>query len=405
MPSLATSLADYIAFSLADGLGNPALIRFANATFTNASSRTPIDTMNAAVLADVAGGTLATTTYDDGSGKGALTYAMLQSARENLWQRNREMDHAAWTPDEIQSRSATTDPQGNSTANRIIPSTNSTVHYVYQPTTPDGSSVYSFQCLMKEAGYDYTWLNPQAEGYNGTPGTNTTIADIATPSIDVIGGDAITATLQAFGTWEQLQLSVLSDAAAASNSSFSIMDDVDTGAYAGDGSSGTDYWMPVCEAGPYASSPIHTPASASVVRAKDQLYWTAAQVPASILSGTWCVKIAPFWAHSDDASNRYICAIGANDYLRWNGTNDKFEIYDASAQKVTSGALTFARNTLMTLTINAAAGTLQVENADTGDSTETGTAWAWPSGTDMDWGQDSTDGSQIDGWISEPFLL
>jgi hypothetical protein len=368
----------------------PAL--FSTGNFTNASARYLLDPITPQIVDSVAGGTLATVSI------GGKTYGQFESAFENVLTRTQELDHTDWTPTQILSRTAVADPVGGSTAYKVVPTVDAGNHYIRQTKTPDGSSQYTYYVIAREAGYDWIWLQVTTQGYvgncdcyfdvnNGTKGTAGGGCDAS--SITDIGGG-----------WYLCTITITSDAAAASEVRLWIAEADGDFQFSGDGSSGVTFWNPQMGKSAWPTSPVKCVAAA-VTRAKDQFNFAHGVVPAAVLGGDWQTKFVNFWSQAEMTGNAYILALGANDYIRFNGTSKKVEVYAGGAKKVESAALTMARYNNPLVKCESASGKLTITGADAGDSTETGTAWTFPSATQLDIGSDSSQANQFCGLIME----
>jgi hypothetical protein len=307
------------------------------------------------------------------------------------------LDHADWIASQILSRTAVADPVGGSTAYKVVPTVDAGNHYIMQIKTPDGSSQYTYYVIAREAGYDWIWLQVTTQGYvgncdcyfdvnNGTKGTAGGGCDAS--SITDIGGG-----------WYLCTITITSDAAAASEVRLWIAEADGDFQFSGDGSSGVTFWNPQMGKSAWPTSPVKC--VAATTRAKDQFYFDAADVPAAVLGGDWQTKFVNFWSQAEMTGNAYILALGANDYIRFNGTSKKVEVYAGGAKKVESAALTMARYNNPLVKCESASGKLTITGADAGDGTVTDTAWSWPDATDMHVGMDAALANQFNGLIMQ----
>lgn len=366
------------------------LLYFADATFTNASPRYLLDPLNKQVLGPFAGGTLATTTYED------RIYAQIEEARTQLFTNPQDMSHGDWTLDRMETPTAAIDPLGGNTAWKIMPNTASNFHRIYQTKTPDGSSQYTLSALLKAGEYGWALLTMTTEGFTNVPtcyfnltgGTKGTPGNVdASDMVDYGGG------------WYLCSITATSDAVAATKIRVCSAEDDNDASYAGDGTSGFYCWNPQFELGATPSSPM----AAAGARAKDQLYWGSALVPAAIKGGTWAAKIAPFFAHDESSAFNYVCAnTTTSDHIRYRLSTAKFQVHDDNVNVISSDAVTFPRNQLMTLTMDAVAGSLITAGAASGNGPKVGAAWEWAS-EDFNYGMNMTEAQQLNGLICEPY--
>lgn len=368
------------------------LLRFNDVSFTNASSRYLLDPLNKQVLGPFAGGTLATTTYQ------GRTYAQIEEARTNLFTYSQDLSHADWTKTRLETPTAATDPLGGSTAWKLIATTDDNNHYIHESPSPDGSSAHCFYVIAKAGEYSWIKLYMNPGGFVGTPfcyfdlgnGVKGTSSDCTSDMVDLGNG------------WWLCSIVATSDVITSAVRAIHVSEADNDDIFIGNGSDGLYVWNPQFELGAFPSSPIKTVA-ASVTRAKDQLYWAAALVPAAILSGRWACKLVPYWANDEANAYNMIGSIKGNEYSDFIAAGDKWNVYDAGVKVVASTAATFARSTLITLAHDSAAGEITLAGQVGGDGTHTGTPWAWSTGEDFRYGATNVFAYQFNGLITEPY--
>jgi hypothetical protein len=394
--SMGTYLGTRLGVRLGTDLAPNTAASFSDATFTNASARYLSYGSTAPSVTSFAGGTLATRVI------GGRTFAQIELAVENVLTRSEEFDHANWTKiRSTVSANNTTDPLNTSTADKLVEdATAASTHFIRQTHTPDGASSYVFSVYAK-AG-ERTWIRMLLSNA-GFPGNETCYFDLGN---GVLG----TSTAEDEGMedagdgWYRCWAVATSDAAAATLFDIHIAEGDNDISFDGDGSSGVYLWGAQLEIGTAPTSPIKTEA-ASVTRAKDQLSWLEADVPAA-LRRKITFKWIP-WVDSTLAADRYLAYfnhVGQRIAVYYAGAVDKIRVrdIDAAANKVQSNALTFSRLQELTITIDPSAGSVTVSGATAGDGTVTSTAWSTSSG-DVAWGSTTAFGSQCNGLISEPY--
>lgn len=164
-------------------------------------------------------------------------------------------------------------------------------------------------------------------------------------------------------------------------------------------------WGHMIEHAPFPSAYyIPTPGTGDVARAKDQLSWPAALVPAAILSGKWACRWSPFFANDEPAAvSTIIDASAGDDRIYYYATTDKMFVKDASATAVQSNALTFARNPLITTEYDSPVGKVTVAGAVGGNGPVTGTPWSWTAGGNPTYGAKDNWTQYLNSLISEPY--
>ena len=149
-------------------------------------------------------------------------------------------------------------------------------------------------------------------------------------------------------------------------------------------------WGRQLEQASFASSYIRSAAVGGTTRAADLLSGPISTVPATMINGTFAFDIAPIFSSAggirhatdqcifsfaeDDSERIFFVVSGGSIYIR---------VVSGGATKVTSNALAFSAHQKLTITINAAAGSISVSGATTGNGTVTGTSWTRTTGPTM----------------------
>lgn len=363
--------------------------------FTNASPRHLLDPQGNQLLGPFATNVLATVNV------GGRTLGQFEAARTNTCLASQDIeDEGYWTLVRLYAvtADATADPLGNVTAEEIVPNTTVGGHYVRQFTTVDGSSYYTHSGFAKAGDtYDKVRFNlagtrfvgsPQAS-FNLTTGTAISCQDCVERIVGVGNG------------WYYCSITAQSDVSGSAQHDIYVLNEAGDVSYAGDNSKSIYLWGVQMEPGRFGSSYIHTTTSA-LLRNKDQFYWNAVDVPSAIKNGTWAFQWVPEYASTEVAANRYIAHVtGENSDLRLRNT-DQLQIRQNNVSKVLADAITWSRGSLITVTLDAAAGSITIAGADSGNGTTVGTAWTWPSGN-LYYAMASTTVAQIDSLLSEPY--
>jgi hypothetical protein len=205
-------------------------------------------------------------------------------------------------------------------------------------------------------------------------------------------------------------MTATSDAAATSRWECRMMDASGNVVYDGDNSSGMWFWGAQYEIGGYPSSYIPT-VGASATRAKDELKWDSIG-SALVKQGTFTMQVIPRVSSVTTRGNLYLFVL--EDTVSGNRVNarlladDRIRVqkYTGSfVNMVTTDALTWDVNDILTLGFDGAAGSVTVSGASGGDGVYTDTAWddVVTGDTDLHWGMTHTQSGHFNGLISEPY--
>lgn len=264
----AAAAASAIALGVATGMPNirpSLLLDFANSkvvdpriTFTRASTATYYDANG---VMQTASANVPRINHDPATGKclGLLT----EESRTNLLLWSSEFDNASWAKTfATVTANAATAPDGNLTADKLIPTSAANQHSVAAAAVAAGT--YTFSCYMKAGELSYGALT----AYDGTSYKVGTLVDLVAGTImSTVAGS--TATISPVGNgWFR----VTTTATTVGNAPFAVRP-VIAGASAfditaGDGTSGIYIWGAQLEAGAFPTSYIPT-TSAAVTRSAD----------------------------------------------------------------------------------------------------------------------------------------
>jgi hypothetical protein len=237
-----------------------------NITFTRASQATFFD----------ADGVLQTASnntprFDHDPATGASRGLLIEEARTNLLVRSEEFNDGAWSltsPTSVTANvTATTAPDGSSTADKLVEANNNNAKRIYQNITVATTQNYTISVFAKAAERDRLRLTIR-EGFNTGTSYVTAAFDLAAGTI-LSSGAGTTATITSVGNgWYRLTAagSVVDGATRAPQ--FLILDQNDSSTYIGDGTSGLYLWGAQLEVGAFPTSYIPT-TTAAATRAAD----------------------------------------------------------------------------------------------------------------------------------------
>jgi hypothetical protein len=242
-------------------------------TFTRASSATRVN--SAGLIESVATG-VPRLDYSQGSCPSLL----LEPQRTNLALYSEQFDNAAWTRIALESIVSNTEisPDGTLTAEKIIPNTTITNHYVAQNATVVIGQAYTFSFFAKKGEYNFTSTFISGLGISANWDLENGIASAGASIVDFGNGwYRCIASGVAISTTASLRI-------YAQNSTLSV--------FAGDGTSGIYAWGAQFEQGAFATSYIPT-LGTSVTRISDVFsrdnIFTNGLITSS--GGTWFVEL------------------------------------------------------------------------------------------------------------------
>lgn len=227
----------------------------------------------------------------------------------------------------------------------------------------------------------------------------------------MIGGSTVTPAAEAAltTTWRRLHADRLPDNAFG-QLAFWFQDARDWTSYGGIGAQALDavYWGLQLEQASYASDPIRTEGLGYGAETSDAtvLSGPIATIPSKMLNGSWSFLVAPMgpsggmirqnatqtlFSFAEDASERISFEIsGGSLYLR---------VYSGGALKVSSNALTFSRDQVLTVAVDGASGSITVSGATSGNGTVSGTTWTRTPGSTLYVGALSDGTQHFDGGL------
>ena len=233
-------------------------------TFTRASTATRF---NASGLIESVASDVARIDYNPSPL--ALRGLLIEGARTNLLTYSEAFDNAAWAATELTvSPNAAVAPDGTTTADAIVPTTNNAGHFILQSASFTAAQSYVFSCFAKANGYRYLRLSLPSSAFTATE---------RGACFDLIGGTVgatqanVTATIQSIGSgWYRCSIRATAAVTTSGTSGYTVnaVDDATAAAFAGNGTSSILVWGAQLELGAIPSSYIPT-TSATVTRAAE----------------------------------------------------------------------------------------------------------------------------------------
>ena len=262
--------------------------------------------------------------------------------------------------------------------------------------TPDGAVIghIHITAASGSTGFNFT-LNPVTVNLDWcqsvwvrSPSGTTSYENFTGASLIVAtGSNALTTT------WTKAVMNRFPDNAFG-QLGFWIADGRDWSAYGGVAAGARDQvsWGVMIEQASFASSYIRTEELlyGAFTRAADVLYGPISTIPTKMVNGSWSFTVAPvgpssgmirdagtqtLFSFAEDGSETIEFYItGGACYLR---------VVSGGVAKVTSSALTFSADQVLTVSVDGAAGTLTISGATSGNGTSTGTAWTRATGPNL----------------------
>jgi hypothetical protein len=370
------------------------LANFDDADFTNASARDlDYPLRGYPSIESFASGVLAEATI------GGNRFAQIELARTNSFTYNRQIGHINWSKTGVEvDENAIEAPDGTLTADKVSETAITDFHLFSQTKTPDGVSYYVFSVYAKAEELSDFVLTLDSAGF---PASAYGYFDLSAGTC-VPGAGVVVCDLENCGNgWYRCYIAALSNAAVATPHYILL----DSGiSYPGTADKGMYFWNPQVEYGGRPSSPIFCEAT-PVTRAKDQLHWASANVPA-LLRGRFKFQWIPY----DDYNNgddRYMFDFkdsGASiRVLMWYLQSTNKIRLRIDGVNYDSSALTFDRHQKLIIGLDPTVGEFTLEGFTSGNGTTTAVPYTTSEG-DVSWGMSDSKIVQCKGLISEPYL-
>lgn len=190
---------------------------------------------------------------------GAINGLLLEGAASNLLLFSEQFEVASWLKSNAAIvANAGLAPDGQATADKLVPTTGLSQHRVEYATTIPAGQPYTFSAYVKAAGYGFVWLRIGAAG--------SSIVSLATGAVSPTA--TVTSVTNTGNGWWRVAITALS------GGSDTVRINALTGPvaadFSGDGSAGILVWGAQLEAGEAVTSYIPT-AAATATRAADSL--------------------------------------------------------------------------------------------------------------------------------------
>jgi len=292
-----------------------------NITFTRNSNATFFD---ATGTLQTAGSNVPRFDHSGGSSLGLL----IEEARTNLFERSAEFDDGAWSltsPTSVTANvTATTAPDGSSTADKLVEGNNANAKRIFQSLTAATTQDYTISVFAKAAERDRLRLGIREGVITGSFYVSA-VFDLAAGTLGAVG-TGTTATITSVGNgWYRLTAAG-SVVGGTRSPQFLMLDANDSSLYTGDGTSGLYLWGAQLEVGAFPTSYIPT-TTAAATRAVDVATVTPVSSFWNQAEGTMFVEFQSLTVSQDAGSSRRILQgdSGAGTDALWiaqNGSND-----------------------------------------------------------------------------------
>lgn len=243
---------------------------------------------------------------------------LIEESRSNSLKYSEQFNDASWTKYlgfVTVLQDDTTAPDGNLTADKLVPTTDNNIHLTFQNVAKSATALtYSFSMYVKAAGYSRMGINIQ----NGPNGVSATF-NLSTLAVTIAGFGTgftpISAKIEPFSnSWHRVIIVLTSDATVQIGASIYVYNNSGSASFAGDGTSGIYAWGAQLEAGAFPTSYIPT-TSAALTRNADVATMTGTnfsdwynQAQGTLLSDVMLTQVGTTFAYtvSDSTVNNQI---------------------------------------------------------------------------------------------------
>lgn len=222
---------------------------------------------------------------------------LIEPSATNILLQSQDFDNASWGKNECTitaNTTATTDPSGTNLADKLIPSTALTGHYVSQTLTPTLGTVYTFSCFAKKGEYNYLGLL-FPYGSAQFPTLSVAVFDLNTGTVALVQNATLVAKIEPFANgWYRCSITETCTASISGQFSIRAYPSSTPTPYSGDGTSGIYIFGAQLETG-FSSQTSYIPTTTSAAtRAYDSLSIPQAEnVPYYANNLSFCIDYIP----------------------------------------------------------------------------------------------------------------
>lgn len=240
----------------------------------------------------VAGTTLRTDHLANGTALGLL----VEGQRTNIALRSGELGNASWGKTNLTvTDNAAVAPDGTTTAEKLIATSVSGSHFIYQDLTVTANTQYVASFFVKAAEFSkgvIFWAKPD-NATGGNASFDLVAGTIGSANVYGTGASYSTAISSAGNGWYRVSITGVADAASTTlRTRISLVDNSSASTFTGNDVDGIYAWGGQVEVGAFVSSPIVT-TSAAVTRAADNISIATSLLPFDATKGTLLAKTIP----------------------------------------------------------------------------------------------------------------
>ncbi len=240
----------------------------------------------------VAGTTLRTDYLANGTALGLL----VEGQRTNIALRSGELGNASWGKTNLTvTDNAAVAPDGTATAEKLVATSASGIHIIYQDLTVTANTQYVASFFVKAAEYSkgiIFWAKTDNSS-GGNANFDLAVGTIGSANVYGTGASYSTGIESAGSGWYRVWITGVADAASTTlRTRISLVDNSSASTFTGNDVNGIYAWGGQVEVGTFVSSPIVT-TSAAVTRGSDDITILTSLLPFDATKGTLLAKIRP----------------------------------------------------------------------------------------------------------------
>lgn len=304
----------------------------------------------------------------------------IERSRTNDFLYTQQLNMGNWIKSDCTiNKNTVTAPDGSLTGNTVVESTDGAPkgHYFYQGVNVTINETRLIHHFIKAAGRPRIWFYLGTVGFPFTPevkfdldaGIAYGAANLVDYGIHPIGND-----------WYKCWASATTDATAANNFEFPLLDAAGNYNYQGDGRDALYLWQPDNQVGKYNDSTVLSEAVPGT-RAVDQLSWAAGDFDSQLVNNEFRMDWIPhykshFLPDGGEILNLFDIRSASNRItLRYVRTSRILELVLSAGANPTTDALTFDWQQRMIIKFNPFVGSIRVEGATSGGIPAVTTPW------------------------------